>query len=67
MVVENGAIGFVPNFLNSPWQARSMDARHSTGTNRGTPHSYGNGEQESEGVVVGMVPGSADACVFMVV
>ena len=35
-----------------PGGARSMDMRHSTGTNMVTPHSYGNGEQAREGVVV---------------
>ena len=67
-------------FFNSPWQARSMDMSRSTGTHRATPHFYGNGKQaregvvviwvcgaSSEGVVVGMVSGLADACVFMVV
>ena len=32
-----------------------MDARHSAGTNRVTPHSYGDGEQAREGVVVVLV------------
>ena len=31
-----------------------MDASHSTGKNRVTLQSYGNGEQASTGVVVGM-------------
>jgi hypothetical protein len=37
-----------------PQQAWSMDASHSTGRNRVRPYSYGNGEQASEGMVVGM-------------
>jgi hypothetical protein len=61
-----------------PGGARSMDARRSTGTNRVTPHSYGNGKQaregvvvvwvwraSSEGVVVHIVSGSANACGWM--
>ena len=33
-------------------RAKSMDARHSTGTIRATLHSYGNGKQANEGAVV---------------
>jgi hypothetical protein len=58
MVVENGAIGFARMIFSipaiSPQQAWSMDASHSTGTNRVMLHSYSDGEQASEGVVVGM-------------
>ena len=36
-------------------------ASHSTGKKRVAPHSYGDGKQASEGVVVGMVSGLADA------
>ena len=38
----------------SSQQACSMSASHSTRTNRVMPHSNGNGEQASEGAVVGM-------------
>jgi len=56
MVVENGAIGFacmicfIP--VISPRRAQSMDVTHSTGKKRVVLHSYGDGEQASEGVVV---------------
>jgi hypothetical protein len=45
------------DFLDSgeiPQHAWSMDVSDSTGTNRWTMHYYGNGEQVSEGVVVGL-------------
>ncbi len=38
-----------------------MDASHSPGKKRVVLHFSGDGEQVSEGVVVGMVSGSADA------
>ena len=44
----------------SPWQA-TADASHGTGKKRVVLHSSGDGKQASEGVVVGMVSGSADA------
>ena len=43
MVVENGAIWFTSVIflfpMIAPWQAQSMDTRHSTGKNRVMPHS----------------------------
>ncbi len=38
-----------------------MDGSHSTGKKGVVQHFYGDGKQVSEGVVVGMVPGLADA------
>ena len=43
------------------WRARSMNVSHSTGKKRVALHSYGDGKQANEGVVVGMVSGSANA------
>ena len=57
MVAENGANGFacaifwIPAI--SPRQA-TADASHGTGKKRVVPHSYGDGKQASEAVVVGM-------------
>ena len=39
----------------------TVDASHSIGKKRVVPHSYGDGKQASEGVVVGMVLGLANA------
>ena len=57
--LRTGQLDFCTIFFKLPWWARSMDARCSTGTNRVTPHSYSDGKQASEGVVVVLVWGQA--------
>ena len=49
------------DFNNITAARATADASHSTGKKRVAPHSYGDGKRASEGVVVGMVSGSADA------
>ena len=68
MVMENGAIRFVCMIFLIPhhskhrvWMQATMDTSHSTSKKRVAPHFYGDGEQASEGGVVGMVLGLADA------
>ena len=43
------------------WTQATADGSHSTGKKRVVLHSYGDGKQANEGVVVGMVSGSANA------
>ena len=64
MVAENGAIRYACTFFWIPLilpQWATADASHGTGKKRVVPHSYRDGKQASEGVVVGMMSGLADA------